>query len=292
MQRDDTRYMAGLNAHYDVADWVRPYIQFGFMDDRTHQEVAPSALFRGQNPNNTNSGNYYVNCGNPFLSAQQLGILGCTPAQINAVNQLDLANQVEIEIGRRNVEGGNRVNDYNHTNYRAVVGARGDFAPGWSYDAYGQFYYVTYFGSSDKYMNYANISNALLVTRGAGGTPVCVSGGPTCVPYNIFQDGGVTQDALTYLQTVGTQRGESTLRTYHVDVPGELGEYGLKSPTAREGLAINVGLEHRNENVTLTPDSVERSGQLAGFGSAVTPIDASQSVDEQFIELRAPLVQD
>ena len=297
MQRDDTRYMAGFNAHYDAADWIKPYMQFGFMDDRTHQEVAPSALFRGSNPNNTHTGNYFVNCGNPFLSAQQIGILGCTPAQIAAVNQLDPANQVEIEIGRRNVEGGNRINDYQHTNYRAVLGATGDIAKGWTYDAYGQFYYVTYFGSSDRYLNYANIGNALLATTrdpstGLIGPPVCVSGGPSCVPYNIFAEGGVTPAALSYLQTIGTQKGESTLRTYHADITGELGEYGVKLPTANDGLAVNFGIEHRNENVTLSPDAIEQSGQLAGFGSAVTPIDASQSVDEQFIEIRAPLVQD
>jgi iron complex outermembrane receptor protein len=304
MQRDDTRYMAGLNAHYDIADWIKPYMQFGFMDDRTQQLVAPAALFRSSNPNNTHTGNYYVNCGNPFLSAQQIGILGCTPAQIGAENQLltvtdpdtgevTRPNQAEIEIGRRNVEGGNRVNDFQHTNYRAVVGATGDIAPGWSYDAYGQFYYVSYYSSANKYLNFNNIDNSLLVGKDPKtGAPVCLSGGPSCVPYNIFADGGVTQAALDYLQTIGTQRGESTLRTYHADVTGELGQYGIKLPTANDGIAVNVGFEHRNENVTLNPDAVEQSGELSGFGSAVTSIDASQSVNEQFIEIRAPLVQD
>jgi len=192
MQRNDTRYMGGFNAHYEVNDWVKPYMQFGFMDDRTHQEIAPAALFRGGNPNDTNTGNYYVNCGNPFLSAQQRTILGCTAAQITAANQLDRANQVEIEIGRRNVEGGSRLNDFQHTNYRAVFGATGDIAPGWTYDAYGQFYYVTYFSSADKYLNFANIDNSLLVTT-RNGVPACVTLDPRCVPYNIFQQGGVTQ---------------------------------------------------------------------------------------------------
>jgi len=42
----------------------------------------------------------------------------------------------------------------------------------------------------------------------------------------------------------------------------------------------------------LQPDSAEESGLLSGFGSAVAPIDNSISVKEEFIELRAPLVQD
>ena len=292
MQRDDTRYLAGFNAHLDLQGWIKPYLQFSFMDDRTHQEVAPAALFRGSNPNNTSTGNYHVNCGNPFLSAQEIGILGCTPAQITAANQLNPANQTEIEIGRRNVEGGNRVNEYQHTNYRAVMGAAGEISKAWTYDAYAQFYYTTYFSSADKYLNYGNIDNALLATTDAAGNPVCVSGGPACVPYNIFADGGVTPAALAYLQTAGTQRGETTLRTYHVDLTGQLGEYGIKLPTARDGIAVNLGAEHRNENVTLAPDAVEQSGQLSGFGSAVTPINSSVAVTEEFMEALVPVVQD
>ena len=292
MQRDDTRYMAGFNAHYDLADWIKPYAQFGFMDDRTEQVIAPSALFRGQDPNNTHTGNYYVNCGNPFLSQQQRDILGCTTALTTAANQLDPANWAEIEIGRRNVEGGNRVNDFQHSSYRGVFGITGEFANAWTYDAYGQYYYVNYFSSANKYLNYTNIDNALLATTNGAGQTVCVSGGPKCVPYNIFADGGVTPAALEYLQTVGTQRGESTLRTYHGDITGQLGEYGVRLPSARDGIAINVGFEHRNEQVILSPDAIEQSGQLAGFGSAVAPINASQSVNEEFLELRAPLVQD
>ena len=291
MQRDDTRYLAGFNAHYDVQPWIKPYLQFGFMDDRTAQQVAPSALFRGSNPNNTTTGNYHVNCGNPFLSAQEIGILGCAPAQITAANQLDPANQVDIEIGRRNLEGGNRVNDFQHTNYRAVLGAAGEIGKAWSYDAYAQFYYTSYFSSADKYLNYTNIDNALLAMTDANGHVVCVSGGPTCVPYNIFADGGVTPAALAYLQTIGTQRGETTLRTFHVDVTGQLGEYGLVLPTARDGIGVNLGAEHRNENVTLSPDAIEQSGELSGLGGAVTPIDSSLSVTEEFLEARIPLVQ-
>jgi iron complex outermembrane recepter protein len=291
MQREDDRYQAGFNAHLDLQPWLKPYAQFTFMDDRTHQEVAPAALFRASNPNDLASGNYYVNCGNPFLSAQQQGILGCTPAQIGAANQLDPANQINVEIGRRNIEGGGRISNYNHTNYRAVVGAQGDILPGWSYDAYAQFYYTSFFNSNEKYENFTAIDNALLVT-GTRANPVCASQAPGCVPYNIFNDGGVTPDQLAYLYAIGTGQGSTTLRTYHADITGDLGQYGIKSPLANDGIATNFGWEHRNENVTFTPDGLEQSGQLSGFGSAAVPINNSQAVDEGFIEIRLPLVQD
>ena len=291
MQRNDDRYQAGFNAHMDVNDWVKPYAQFTFMDDRTHQAVAPAALFRASNPNDLATGNYYVNCGNPFLSAQQQAILGCTPAQIADPDQLNKANQVNIEIGRRNIEGGGRTSDYEHTNYRMVLGAQGDIVKGWTYDAYAQYYYTSFFNSNDKYLNFSAIDNALLVTSSATG-PVCANAAVAgCVPYNIWQDGGVTPEALAYLNAIGTGEGNTTLRTYHADVTGQLGEYGIKSPMANDGMAVNFGWEHRNENVTFTPDGLEQSGQLSGFGSAAVAVNNSVKVNEEFIELRMPLVQ-
>src|SRR5262249_13020896 len=48
--RDDTRYTGGFLAHVDLADYAKPYAEFGFMNDRTDQKIAPSALFLGANP--------------------------------------------------------------------------------------------------------------------------------------------------------------------------------------------------------------------------------------------------
>jgi iron complex outermembrane recepter protein len=292
MTREDDRYNAAFMAHEEINDWFRPYSEFFFMDDKTHQQVAPAALFKDSNPlDPTGAGDYYVNCSNPLLSAQQQGIL-CTPAQVAA----DAANPgsatAQVRIGRRNVEGGNRFVDFEHTNYRAVLGSQGTFADAWSYDLYGQYFYTTFSDSNQKYLNYEAITNALLVT-GTAANPTCISGGTHgCVPYNIFSDGGVTQAALNYLYALGTAKGSATLRTLHADITGKLGDYGITSPLATEGLGVNVGFEHRNDHEVLQPDAVEESQLLSGFGSAVAPIDAGQSVSEGFIELRAPLIQD
>lgn len=289
MTRQNTRYNAGFMAHNELDDRFTPYVQFSFMNDTTRQEVAPSALFRGSNPNDPLSGNYNINCSNPLLSAQQASIL-CTPADIAA----DLLNPgsvtANVEIGRRNIEGGGRISIYEHTNYRGVFGTRGGIGDRWNYDAYLQYYYTTFYNSNERYLNFEAIDNALLVT-GTSASPRCISGG-SCVPYNIFTEGGVTPAQLSYLYLDGTGYGTTTLRTVHGDITGHLGEYGLKSPLANDGFDVNIGHEARNENVQFKPDSGELSGQLSGFGSAAVAIDNSVSVSEQFIELRAPLAQD
>jgi outer membrane receptor protein involved in Fe transport len=288
MTRQFNRYNAGLIGHYDLNDHVQPYMEFGFMNDRTHQQIAPSALFRQSNPL-TSDGNYLVNCSNPLLSAQQQGIL-CSAADIQADAADPGSASASVEIGRRNIEGGGRTSDYEHTNYRGVAGVRGEIGPAWHYDAYGQYYYVQFYNSNDQYLNFDRITNALQVKLD-NGTPVCISG-PPCVPYNIWADGGATQAALNYLYTSGTANGTDALRTVHADFTGDLGEYGVKIPSARQGLSINVGYETRQDHQQFKPDEAEQSGLLSGFGGAAVPIDESIDVNEYFAEVRVPIVQD
>jgi len=291
LTREDDRYNAAIMAHEEIADFFQPYAEFFFMDDRTEQQVAPSALFQNANPlDPTGAGNYYTNCSNPLLSAQQQAIL-CTPAQVAADKANPGAATASINIGRRNIEGGARYTNFEHTNYRVVFGAKSDFADAWSYDAYGQYFYTSFFDSNQKYLNFQSITNALLVT-GTAANPKCIGAAQGCVPYNIFSDGGVTQQQLNYLYELGTAQGASTLRTLHADITGKLGEYGVKSPMAAEGVGVDIGFEHRNDHELLQPDAAEESGLLSGLGSAVAPIDNSISVAEEFLELRAPLVQD
>src|SRR6202042_644005 len=109
------------------------------------------------------------------LSAQQASII-CTPGQIAADKVKPGSASADMDIGRRNVEGGGRLAEYEHTNYRIVAGVTGDIADGWTYDAYASDYYVTAFTNNLNYLNFQSISNALQVT-GTKTNPVCVSGG-------------------------------------------------------------------------------------------------------------------
>jgi iron complex outermembrane receptor protein len=292
MTRGDDRYNAAFLAHDEIASYFRPYAEFYFMHDKTHTAIAPAALFKDSNVTDpTGKGDYFINCSNPLLSAQEQATL-CTPAQIAADAANPGSQQAQLRIGRRNIEGGARFSDYDHQNYRAVFGTKGEIADAWSYDAYGQYYYVTFFVANQRYLSFAAIDDALLAT-GTAANPRCLNNSNRgCVPYDPFVDGGVTAAQLKYLYLLGTERGTDALRTLHADVTGRLGQYGITSPLANEGVGVNIGFEHRNESESFQPDSAEQSGLLSGAGSAAVPLDASLAVDEEFIEVRAPLVQD
>jgi outer membrane receptor protein involved in Fe transport len=288
MYREDERYMGGFTAHVQMSDYFDPYVDFNFMNDKTRVQVAPSGLFSGSNPYNA-AGVYAINCSNPLLSDQQRSIL-CTPGQVAA----DLANpgsaSADVDIGRRNVEGGGRIADFDHNNYRAVIGARGELSPAWHYDTYGQYYYTSLYNSNTNYLNFASITNALQAT-GTADNPVCVNAAATgCVPYNIFREGGVTPEQLAYLYTDGTSFGTVTQKIAHADLTGDLTDYGLKLPSADSGVGINIGVEWRSEDLRFKPDAAELSGNLSGFAGASVAIDDGYNVKEAFTEIRAPLV--
>jgi outer membrane receptor protein involved in Fe transport len=291
-QREDDRYQGGVLSHFDINQYAKPYLEFSFMNDRTTEVVGPSALFSGSNPF-TADNNYLVNCSNPLLSAQELGVIqsqgACTNAQV-AADKLNPGSQnVDLDIGRRNVEGGGRIAYFEHMNYRAVVGLGGTLLDGVTYDAYAQYYYTSLYNSNQNYLNYASVNNALQAT-GTVANPVCVSGG-SCVPYNIFTQGGVTAAQLAYLYTPGTAYGTNVEKIQHVDLTAELGKYGITSPFAQDGVAVNVGGEHRVESLDFQPDGAELSGDLAGFSGAVVAIDDAYDVSEAFTEVRIPLAQ-
>lgn len=289
LQRQDKRLQAGFMAHEKVNDHVQPYMEFFWMDDRSTAVVAPSGLFIGGDPF-TADNNELINCSNPLLSAQQQALL-CTPAQIAAdtANPGSRGNSADVSIGRRNLEGGGRTSFYEHNNVRGVLGTKGDINDDWTYDAYASYYYVTTFQGNTDYLDYSKINDALQVTTNpTTGAPVCISGGQ-CVPWNIFATGGVTPAAIDYLSTPGTALGNNSEQVAHVDVTGELGKYGLQTPWANDGAAVNFGYEHRMDSVTFDPDGAEKSGDLAGFSGALVHINEHYDINEGFVELRLPI---
>jgi iron complex outermembrane recepter protein len=282
LMQQSTRYTAGYFAHYEVNDHVELYSDFNFMDTRANVQIAPTGLFQGSGVSPT--GGFLVNCNNPFLSAQQSGALGCSAADISSGASKDLY------IGRRNIEGGGRNSFYEHQNYRVVGGARGNIIDSWTYDVYGSYYYTSLYKASQNYLSLAKIQNALQV-GGTAANPTCLSGGG-CVPFNIFRDGGVTPAALAYLDVTGTSRGTIAERIVEGTVTGNLGDYGIKSPWATDGVGVAFGMQNRRDHLEYAPDVALLSGDLSGAGGASTNINNSLAVTEVFGETRIPLVQD
>ena len=286
LQRQDERYNAGFFAHYQVAPQAELYDDFTFLDDRTNLQIAPSGSFLGGavSPGDAN-GLLAVNCANPLISAQELSQLTCVPLTING----QAISGAETEIGRRNVEGGARTSDYEHLSFRDVLGLRGDLNDAFHYDAYAQYGYTRYNNTIGGYFSNSRLASALDV--GANGQCQYTLGDVStpCVPYNLFQTGGVTQAALNYLTVSGSAQGFTQEQVAHFDVTGQLGKYGVQSPLADRGVGINVGAEYRREQLSFSPDETLQNNDLAGGSGATLPVNGAFDVYELFGEIVVPI---
>jgi outer membrane receptor protein involved in Fe transport len=302
-QRPDERYTGGYFAHYQVRPWADAYSSFMFMNDRSLAQIAPGGSFRGlgyplaglTTPENPT---FAVNCNNPLLTYN--GVNGTGDVLCGVGDALGTAS-VNVNIGRRNVEGGPRIADVRHTSFRIVEGVRGDFGDVWHYDIYGQYGQVNQEILNQGYFSTTRLSRAYQVVADPRPgphhlQPVCKSvldgSDPNCVPYDIWHLGGVTQAALNYLSIPVVFDADMTEQIVHGDVGADLGKYGIKTPWAKDGMGVSLGVEYRRESLATHPDVTAQTGDNNGGGGTAFPVSGSFDVKEVFAEVRVPMVQD
>lgn len=278
--RPDERITFGTIGHYSVNDRAEIYLELNFMDDKTISQIAPSGSFFWPES---------ISCGNPLLSQQQFDLI-CAPYNLTS------ADSQTVFIGRRNIEGGSRRDNLRHTAYRGVLGVRGDVGNTWEYDAFLNYGSVKYSQVYDEDLSIERLLRALdVVTDPVTGQPACVSAlsgtDPACVPWNVFESGAVTQQALDYITLPVFFTGETEQHQFNAYVSGDLGDYGVKVPTADDGIKVVFGLEYRKELLNFLPDNNAQKGGLAGFGTSVSPVSGGYSVSEFFTEASIPLLQ-
>ncbi|MDC7675973.1 TonB-dependent receptor domain-containing protein [Asticcacaulis machinosus] len=266
--RNSERYQAGAFANYTFNDHAEAYGSFMFMDDHSVSQVAPSAIWSGRD--------FTINCANPFMSAQQ-GNLLCGSNYGNA--SVDMTTWAAY----RAATGTPRRNDMRHTNYRFTAGLRGDIVEGWRYDA--NYMHATTIGQFN-YQNDINQDKAEqalnAVTR--NGQTVCFDESNNCKPFDIFSANGPSAEAYAFVYAPTFTRNEQTIDVFNAYVSGDLGQYGITSPWAEDGLAIVLGAEHRKESL----DERRDESQLSYASNA----DGKVSADEWFTEIEVPIAAD
>ncbi|MDE2050545.1 MAG: TonB-dependent receptor [Gammaproteobacteria bacterium] len=283
-QRPDERYTAGAFLHYTINEHATVYANTMFMDDRSIAQIAPSAAFLGSV--------YTVNCDNPFLSASEVNNW-CAGGVTNA----------SLLIGRRNIEGGPRIDDVEHTDFREVVGLKGGIGNAWTYDANFQYGFSNLNETFLNDLSYTKINYALDVVNTANGPECAVTAqGITnglaagCIPWNIFGNGGSAYmapgAATSYLNTPGVQRGQIAQSIAELDLTGDLGQYGIALPTANSGLKVAVGADYRDDKSFTQPDEEFQSADLTGQGGAILPVAGDVITREIYGEARLPLMDD
>jgi len=323
LQRNDERYTAGFFGKLKFNDHAEAYSEFMFMDDSTTGAYAPAGSFKGSGKGidadtGIIDGTLNYNCGsggygnagmNPYLTKAEFPTLcpetagGLPVAYTNSENralatpyfpyQMTAAGVGQVILGRRNIEGGPRQDEYSHTSYRGVFGVRGDIVDDWNYDAYGLFSQTRSFDYHNNDTSTDHIQNALLAIPGPGGTPVCQGGQAGCVPWPIFNPAvAVSPASLAYISVPGELSSGTQEDIASAYVSGDLTRKGIKTPWADDGLKVVFGTEFRRDTLSSNPDEEFQSADLAGIGSPTPPVSAEQHVWELFTEERLPIVRD
>lgn len=273
IQRQDKRVTAGAFAHYDLNEHAQIYGSLMFMDDHTFSQAAPSAYFQGNV--------YPINCDNPLMSSQQATLMcGAAAGTDTSVNTF---------IGYRfGGEGGPRRDDLRHTDYRLNLGARGDLVEGWTYDVSALYSQMVLDESYKNDLDLVKGARGLQVVS-VDGVPTCKSvvdgTDPKCVPVNVFAAEGISSEAYGYIFTPTFTHGVQQEQVINAVVNGDLDRYGIALPTAKEAVAVAIGIEHRTEDLSFEADAVaQQKGTVENAGDF--------KVDEAFVELDVPLVND
>jgi len=276
LQRPSEVYGFNSQGHFDINENVRIYNEFNFHNYHTSAQVAAGGIFFGQQAT--------LSYDNPLL----------TPAWKSALGLTTPGQTVNVLVGKRNIEGGPRIDDITDQSFRDVLGAKGTFG-NWTYDVFGQVARVNHTESNINYFSSTKIGNALDVVTGPNGQPTCrsvVNGtDPNCVPYNMYAQGGITAAALNYLQVQGLKQGHTDQTIIGGNIGSDLAAYGVKTPWSTQGVGVSFGVEKRTERLVFTPDAETASGDLAGSGGPVPAVSGSYSVQEAFGELHVPIAE-
>ena len=286
-QRPVDRYGFNAFGDYEFSPRAKLYGEFGYHDDRTVAQLAPSGLFgtflvpvRYENPLLTDAWRSRL----VFMTPE--GEVGTGPGTI-----------AQLVILRRNIEGGGRQADLKHDSSRGVVGVKGSIGSSWDYDVSFQAARVSFEDRFSHDFSNTRIARALDVVRDpATGAAVCASvlngTDRACVPYNVWVLGGVSEAARTYVEADARESASTSQRVVSASATGDLGAYGIRVPGSSLGVEIAFGAERRKDSLSYEPDEFFASGDLAGFTAPVPPVHGSISVTDLFVEARIPLRDD
>ncbi|MGZ6017049.1 MAG: TonB-dependent receptor domain-containing protein [Phenylobacterium sp.] len=283
--RPDQRYSLGAFAHYEIAPWADAYMDTMFMDDDSTSQIAAGGIF---------AGTFSINCANPLLSAQEAGRINATAATGGGTCAANPAGTFTGTVARRlqSAEAGGRDQELRHTDYRIVIGLKGDLGKNWNYDGYMQYGSVQLEAKQTGNFNTSRIQQALNVVQTPTG-PQCAPGADAgCVPLNIFTSQFISKAAIKFLDATSFSQGNTNERVVSLAFTGKLGDYGLKSPWASEGVGVAFGGEYRREHLDSAADFLSTNGLVNGNGGAAPPVNGGFDVYELFGEARIPLISD
>lgn len=260
-QRPDERWTMGSAISYQISPQFEPYMETMVANTNTSVQIAES-------------GTFFVNT---LTFDANEPLIGSLYSDLG----LDPTADSRIYVGKRNVEGGPRISKLESTSFRTVVGMRGDINQDWSYDASYTYGRTTSNEASINDFLIERLGDALLQCRED-------SAPDSCIPYNVWTPGGVTETAANALSGTGLRKGVTEIETLGAYVTGML---PFTLPTASSPVSLVAGLEVREDTYDVDVDVNMEQGNFAGMGGPRLPVGGSFKAEEIYFEAGVPILE-
>ncbi|MFU8815041.1 MAG: TonB-dependent receptor domain-containing protein, partial [Pseudomonadales bacterium] len=266
--------------HYEIASNVELYGQVLFTRSDVTPNLAPSGTFFN---------NWNIPIGNPFIPepARQQFCAGQGIAAADCV--AGNPEEITVQLRRRFVELGPRINQHENDMFQYTFGVRGDITDSWSYDAYWSH------GESDQartqadWGSFSKVQQALRVTDLSAG---CADPSNGCVPLNLFgAAGSITPEMLAFINLDSIARRQVEQDVASGFVTGDLGD--IRSPWSQYPVGVAVGAEYRKVKASTRSDSASQiDSEVLGTGAATPDRAGEIEFTEGYVEMIVPVVND
>jgi outer membrane receptor protein involved in Fe transport len=281
------RKSAFLTANYEINPAFDFFVQGGYTDYSSATALAPTPVSTGiVNPANTGASvlnarsslvsptgritGFVVPVTNPFVSADLRSLLNTRTG--DDPNLAGTGAAEGIRIGYRFLGTGLREQQLDNRVIQGLAGLRGEFAPGWRYEAYYSWGETTIDQRATGNVNVQRVQE--LLEAPDGGASLCDGG------FNPFGIQPFSQDCVDFVDEVGVTKTVFTQKVAQAYVSGELADL------PGGPLGVVLGVEQRKFKYSFDPGSL--FGPIAGFNTATPDLGTNKFLDF-FGELRAPI---
>lgn len=292
------RKSAFLTGHYEINPAFDFFVQAGYTNYNSATALAPTPVSTGiVNPGSSasilnarsplvnlvhDSGTgagvtagritgFVVPVTNPWISNDLRTLLNSRTG--NDPNLAGSGAAEGVRIGYRFLGTGLREQQLENEVIQGLAGLRGEFAPGWRYEAYYSWGQTTIDQRATGNVNVQRVQQ--LLEAPDGGVSLCDGG------FNPFGIQPFSQDCVDFVDEVGVTKTVFTQKIAQAYVSGEVAEL------PGGPLGVVFGVESRKFKYEFDPGAL--FGPIAGFNTS-TPDLGTNSFLDFFGELRAPIM--
>ncbi len=274
----DRQQLTALGS-YTINNHAEVYARLYYTRSDVISNLAPSGTFFND---------YSVPVGNPFIpeaARQQICAFGGVAAADCVVGN---PTEVLLSLGRRFVELGPRLNNFENKTHQTTLGLRGDLFANWTYDAWWSL------GKSDQVQtrgNWGSFSKVQQALR-ALSTDECIDPANGCVPLNLFGPAGsITPAMISFFNLDAVLLQKVEMKNLAAVVSGDLG--AIRSPLSKAPIGLAFGVEYRRDKAANKSDGPSQiQGEVLGTGAPTPDRAGTVELKEAFAEASIPLITD